>query len=306
MLRAAAPHGLRTQKAQRHEFEEMFANALTDILNRVRANGHAAALAANGKAAEVTAERARVDETLSAAQTEANARSKEREHANVVVKEGAAAVAEAKQTLTAKMTDQAQLSDKHAAEKERLVEHTRLLEDTWKSLKDGLVGGAQWKARDQKVNAVLRALQDVDEGLDDSLKDTLPVCLKAKPDGRGVFAMKAVEFAEELLLAQQGLLQQKIDGHEGEVGACSVIVDEAKSFLLSAETIHDNQMSELVAAEDALSAANDMAQQAGKASQSLKPTEKDLADSLSKATADLESIDGLLARFDGLQALSEH
>ena len=67
-----------------------------------------------------------------------------------------------------------------------------------------------------------------------------------------------MDFAEELLHAQHGAMQAKILGHEGEAATCNAAVDEAKTALAAAEAELDNRMSELVGAEDAVSAAKDV------------------------------------------------
>merc|ERR1712176_1490483 len=139
-------------------------------------------------------------------------------------------------------------------------------------------------------------------GLEESLKGALPVSFKAKPEERGSFARKAVDFSGEVLKERIAAINERISSFDKEAEDWVSKVNQAKEALVAAEAVRTEKTAALAVVDGDLLKAKEAQAAANAEVEAFTPRQHELQQQRSQAQAQLDDILGLLHRF---KAMSE-
>jgi len=299
MMRAAAPFSLRTPKATRDAMQEHIASSLIAICKGVEAGGAAAVEAKQAAVNELGAERAALLDKQSAAVFNVAEFAKKRDAVGAAVKESSTVAITTREALSQTRRQREDLEAEQSAVESEKEKADKLLTETWLPLK----AGQTFKHRARMVDQVLKALEPT--GLEESLKGALPVVLRQKPEERGSYAQKAVNFSEESLRERVASFEAKLAGFAEPLALRTSCVSAAQEALSTAEGLREERMSNLVKAEDELCDAQTKEQESNDAMKAFVPKERQATEAVAQAKEEFATIMMLVKRVEDINEAGE-
>eukprot|EP00927_Polykrikos_kofoidii_P005679 TRINITY_DN12250_c0_g3_i3.p1 TRINITY_DN12250_c0_g3~~TRINITY_DN12250_c0_g3_i3.p1 ORF type:complete len:358 (+),score=94.39 TRINITY_DN12250_c0_g3_i3:60-1133(+) len=262
MLRAAAPHGLRTPVESRHGFQEQLNDVLASVFRSVASRERDAVVKAEAAAADATRELAAI----------------------------AAERAVLEMSVAAK--------NEGSVVSEQRLAHEKMLAEQWEPLKAGLPS-KQWRDRNKMILVVVGVLEKLE--VEASLLRALPFALKAKLEERGDFVAKSIQFGDEAFGKHLSSLNEKLESVDAEAAARSRAIDVAKAAVKEAEKAQDERQNEFVVCDNEVAEANADLQAIIKKAEGLTRSNRGLFLAVEEAQANLASVEGLIAQFEALR-----
>jgi len=297
MLQSSALFSLRTPKGERHAYQNTMIEAISKVAEDVEGAHQAAVVASQADVDEIAASKETAAAHLVAAQEAVDASSKESTEKAEAVQAALEAVHVAQKAVTEAAARVGSLESEKAEAIAEKVEYENLLSETFESLKQGTVAG-HWSNKQKLATVVVEMLDKV--GLDASLKGALPVALKAKPAERGPFALKAIEFGEELLAKHIAALTAKLAGFDAEAELRAKAAADAESALTEKNTVLEEKKKEHKDAKAVLHEKEGVLSKAKRDAKALEPRGKEAATNLAKTQAALTSVKELVAKYEEL------
>lgn len=300
MLGAMAPHSLRTPFGERHTFQEQMVDVLSSIANGVEEKRKGSVASIEAQMAEAETEREAASGALAATTEKEASEISNRDakvQANAEAEQAAAAAAEALVAAQEKVKSFESEQKATADEKEN---YEKLAGEKLEQLKAGAFPGKLWRQRDQIIGEVCKA-QEALCPQEVSLQEAFTVAMKAKPDQRGRFALKAIEFTEALLAKHIAALAETLANGESEAAARAQAVVAAEEALQAANQKRDQSQDEFIAAENSLLEATEAKNATQKVLDDFGATMAELTAGLAEAKERLEVVQALVAKFEELR-----
>jgi len=224
MLRETAPLALASPKDQRHKSQSDVVSGLSDLCADLTKEQAASLREAEAQVADGATRKERLEQQLS--QLSAT------EEAKREAKVAATAALEAAQTTEKEATAGLEALQKEVTETERSIAESTAAKDkfesvfaeTWPALRDGTFSAKDWRARNKAVGVIVPMLT----GAPESLRSGLSQALKERPDARGQFAQKTIEYAETAF-------QDQIAGMTAEIGRLTAALETARASVEQAD-----------------------------------------------------------------------
>lgn len=250
MLKAVAPHCLRSTKEERHAYQSAMVDVLEKVLLNIEAQRKGVVEATQKSLEEAEAAQEASAATLREANDKVNQQLAERSGKEATLRELEASVDEKSKQLAEKQENEKSLEADQAQTLHKKDESQKFAAEKWEPLKSGSFSGKDWRERNKVIDMAVQALDEM--GLDASLKSCLPTALKTKPAERGRFAQKAVEFAEVVMSSFLENTEQKIANFGLETTTRADATAAAKGALETAEVELQKGQAAVKQAEDAL------------------------------------------------------
>jgi len=276
-----------------HKYQETMAEVLQKLAADVEASRKTSLDAAEAKLAELGQQQEGSADVTAAAETAAQAATAVRDESDKAMKSAEQAVDEAEKQLQAAKDSAERVEMDRAVLVAEKADYEQVIEREWVELKAGTTGN--WRERNRHIDGLLEMLEKA--GLDESLRDALPVALKTKLAERGVFAERAVNFADDLLKKHVASLGEKLENFESEASNRGKAVEDAKATLEEKGNEKTQSQSKFIEAENILLEKNTALQEAKSAQQSYGPRTKEAATALDEAKASLEQVQTLITQF---------
>jgi len=300
MLGAMAPHSLRTPFGERHTFQEQMIDVLSSVVAGIEEKRKASVATIEAQIAEAAAEREGASKALEAA-TEKEASEISSRDAKVLANaEAELAAAAASGALVAAQEKVKSFESEQKATAEEKEHYEKLAGEKMEQLKVGAFPGKQWRDRDRIIGEMTKALEALCPQ-EVSLQGAFGVAMKAKPDQRGRFAEKAVEFAEALLAKHIAALAETLASGEAEAAARAQAVVAADEALKAANEKLGQSQDEFIAAENSLLETTEAKNAAQQVLDDFGPKTAELAAGLAEARERLEGVQALVAKFEALR-----
>jgi len=299
MLLSMAPFCLRGSPGGRHQFQHRMAEAIQKVASDIESSKTAGVQEAELAVQEVASQQAEIAGKLAAATSVADearahrtAKDEALSAARKAESEAAAAVSAAKESVAALEAEQAETVSEKA-------EYEQLVADTWSTLKACAIPGQKWRERVKVIKVMLDMLKKI--GLSNSLEGALPVALKLKPEDRGPFAVKTVEYAEALVQKHLSSLATKLTNFEAGAATRAQAVKEAEDSLKSATEQKSKCQDDCFSAENDLLEKDEALSAEKKIEASLSPKALEAHSHLQAANQSLADVKTLIAQFVALR-----
>eukprot|EP00927_Polykrikos_kofoidii_P005678 TRINITY_DN12250_c0_g3_i2.p1 TRINITY_DN12250_c0_g3~~TRINITY_DN12250_c0_g3_i2.p1 ORF type:complete len:392 (+),score=105.01 TRINITY_DN12250_c0_g3_i2:60-1235(+) len=296
MLRAAAPHGLRTPVESRHGFQEQLNDVLASVFRSVASRERDAVVKAEAAAADATRELAAIAAERAVLEMSVAAKNEARSSLEAKMSE-ATSVVGARKSAVLEAEKLASSAEGSVVSEQRLA-HEKMLAEQWEPLKAGLPS-KQWRDRNKMILVVVGVLEKLE--VEASLLRALPFALKAKLEERGDFVAKSIQFGDEAFGKHLSSLNEKLESVDAEAAARSRAIDVAKAAVKEAEKAQDERQNEFVVCDNEVAEANADLQAIIKKAEGLTRSNRGLFLAVEEAQANLASVEGLIAQFEALR-----
>eukprot|EP00929_Paragymnodinium_shiwhaense_P076670 TRINITY_DN3945_c0_g1_i1.p1 TRINITY_DN3945_c0_g1~~TRINITY_DN3945_c0_g1_i1.p1 ORF type:complete len:380 (+),score=156.08 TRINITY_DN3945_c0_g1_i1:84-1223(+) len=299
LLINAAPFTLKVPAAERHRYQNELVETLEEVLKSVQVEKEQSVQSteeANSKNASDMEEQGKNMEEIAAEAASA------REAAAAATKAeeaAAAAVHSAKQALKVEAAKEQDIEAEHKKTVEAKQSREALIAETWAKLKAEAAWGKMWRIRDKMIETVLQVLSEM-PAAEDSVKQCLPVAMKAKPGERGPFAQQTIEHVEGYLQRSLCELDEKIKGHDGQVEALKTSIAGAQAAVQAASAELEAKQSETINTDNASMEASEKKKAAESLHKELAANEAALRKGLEEARASASAVNTVLARFHAI------
>lgn len=254
VLCTTAPFALRPAKGDRHQFQAKLAETLGDILKNVEVSKNDAVQAAQDKVAQLEAEREVKAGALPAICQQVDERQQAMGACDAALKEAVATHDASQKAHAALLEVMASLEAENARNMAAKAEREKLLTEDWAQLRDstmeGTSSGQLWRKKNKTIDSIAQTLTEL--GVERSCTESLALALKEKPEQRGKFATRCVEYAEEQLQRSLQEISDKIDANVGDISEKAKEVEKAAAMLKEVEADRDDKQNKVIEADNKL------------------------------------------------------
>jgi len=247
MLRETAPLALATGKDERHKYQTEVVASISDLCGDLVKDQAASLREAEAQVADSATLKERMEAQLSQLCAVEAAKREAKSVAAAALEQATGVETETKAALGAAQKEVAETESSIAASTAAKEKFETTFAESWPPLRDGTFSTKDWRARNKMVGVIVPMLTNAPE----SLRSGLSQALKEKPEGRGQFALKTIEYAE-------AAFQEHIAGMAAEIGRLNSALEAARASVeqaqlrLQADTAAKDQAWETsIAAENA-------------------------------------------------------
>lgn len=295
MLQAAVLPCLRTEKDNRHIYQEQVADILSSLFANVEAGRCADVAQIEEQCAALAKERGEAMERAETARASATAVKEKSDNLAVLADTADKALQAGRAACQA-------AHEKHRVLLQKGVERTtekeglqKIGSDLLRPLEVGEVTGAQWRRRDKMCKDLVDFLRPL--GLEESLALALTPALKEKVEQRGIFAKKAVQFASDLLAGSIDNISNEIVGLEGEAAQQLQEEETLKAEADNLRAAWDASVENYNAMQNEWADQQTNANEVAEVVKSFEPRQKDIEQNLEAAKSRLEAFSANMSKF---------
>jgi len=224
MLRETAPLALATGKDERHKYQTEVVNSISEFCNDLVKEHTALVRDAENQVADSATEKERMEEQLTKLGAAEESKREAKTAASAALESAQATEVDAQASLEAAQREVAETEANITTKTEAKEKFETTFGESWPPLRDGTFSSKDWRARNKVVAIVVPMLT----GAPESLRSGLSQALKEKPEARGQFAQKTVEYAE-------AAFQEHIQGMASEISRLTSALETARASVEQAE-----------------------------------------------------------------------
>jgi len=247
MLRETAPLALATGKDERHKYQTEVVTSISDLCGDLVKDRAALVREAEAEVADSATAKERMQTQLTQLCAVEEAKREAKSVASAALERATDAENDAKAGLEAAKKEVAETESHivvNTADKEKFE---ATFAESWPPLRDGTFSTKDWRARNKLVGVVVAMLTTAPE----SLRSGLSQALKEKPEARGQFAQKTIEYAEAAFQEHIAGMAAEISRLSSALEAARASVEQAESRLQADTTAKDQAWETSIAAENA-------------------------------------------------------
>lgn len=299
MLSAAVPFCLRAPAASRHEYQTKLVSTLQSSFDELQTFRQSEVAGEQAKVAELENEKSTIGTRVEEAKANLQAKQQNRDSKASAETDAETASKNATQAHEETLKEEADLDAKHKQNQEKKAAFEEVLKEVWTPLKNFEYVGKDWRLRDKQITRLMSSMEEC--SIDESLRDSLPVALRTKPEARGPFAAKVLEFGEAAISKHIEELASKIASFDSTVALCKEKVSSAEALVKSTADSLSKAQDELVTAENELAEAEANVKAQEEAAASLVPRTAAAAEELDAKEGERDATSKLIASFSSFK-----